>query len=518
MRGALILLGCVVSSSANIPLASRPNLIFILLDDHSTLDEGLSVMPHYAQRFRDEGMRMSNAFVSSPKCCPSRTSLLSGRFAHRLADDVDGWCGDFSAAGRYNGTWIGELQRDYGYRVGYFGKYINTMTALCPKKGGVGIVPSDFNVSAGDAFVAQCTEAYYNVTWSLNGKIVTTGDGPSDYAAAYLGNHSIPWLHSAAQASATGAAPFFAFLAPHAPHLPATPAPWHINAPLPADALTAPRVPSYNAFSSGKSWNVEQNAATPFSDFTKAGIDAHARNRARTLLSVDDYVLDIFNVLEAANIIESTYVIMTSDHGYHLGNFGLPFEKSTTYDIDVRIPFYVRGPGVPKNASALGPISLMDIGPTFLELAGKPAGGKRVSDGVSFAPLLKAAGAPPPGWRDGVLIEHISEVNQWMNVCDTIWNVSGCPAAATDVDPFYLIDGPQNTWASWRVLNASHNFLFTAFRPQGSAPTRENTNWTELYDLNKDPWQGVNLANVSDLTAYEAGLWAIANCSLNTCP
>ena len=42
------------------------------------------VMPEYVRRFSTEGMHMANAFVASPKCCPSRTSLLSGRFAHNL--------------------------------------------------------------------------------------------------------------------------------------------------------------------------------------------------------------------------------------------------------------------------------------------------------------------------------------------------------------------------------------------------------------------------------------------------
>ena len=62
------------------------------------------------------------------------------------------------------------------------------MTPFCPKNGkGTPVIPSDFDIANGDAFVAMCNEAYYNVTWTVNGTLVDTGDSPSDYAAAFLG-------------------------------------------------------------------------------------------------------------------------------------------------------------------------------------------------------------------------------------------------------------------------------------------------------------------------------------------
>jgi hypothetical protein len=108
----------------------------------------------------------------------------------------------------------------------------------------------------------MCNEAYYNVTWTVNGAITPTGGAPADYSQAFLGNKTLPWLASAAAGAAAGGAPFFAFLAPHAPHLPAQPAPWHADAPLPSYA--APRLPSFDAFAEGQSWNVAQDARTPF--------------------------------------------------------------------------------------------------------------------------------------------------------------------------------------------------------------------------------------------------------------
>ena len=79
MLAMLLFFSVILITKVTYAAAAQPNLLFVLLDDHSTIDEGLDVMPNYAARFVTEGMRMSNAFAASPKCCPSRTSLLSFR-------------------------------------------------------------------------------------------------------------------------------------------------------------------------------------------------------------------------------------------------------------------------------------------------------------------------------------------------------------------------------------------------------------------------------------------------------
>jgi len=75
--------------------SQKPNIIFMILDDMDSLLNATDVLPNYLQRLAVEGMKFENAFVASPKCCPSRTSLLSGRYTHRLNDTLQGWCGDF---------------------------------------------------------------------------------------------------------------------------------------------------------------------------------------------------------------------------------------------------------------------------------------------------------------------------------------------------------------------------------------------------------------------------------------
>jgi len=301
---------CLVAAALGAEAPTRkPNIVFIITDDQDSMLNATDVMPNYVQRLAVEGMQMVNAFVASPKCCPSRTSLLSGRFSHGLNDQALGWCGNFISADHEDDTFIARVKAE-GYTTGLFGKVVNDMGPMCSA---AARVPQGFNVSSGDAFVAMCNEVvYYGNKFNVNGKLFTTGTEPSDYLMSWLGNKTMPWLaNAAAAAAAPGGAPFFAYLAPHAPHFPAEPAPWYADAPLPS--LVAPRVPSYNNTGIGKHWAITQNA--PHGDFTAAGIDLHFRNRQRSLMSFDDYVRDVFATLEAAGVLDNTYVFATSDHG-----------------------------------------------------------------------------------------------------------------------------------------------------------------------------------------------------------
>ena len=85
-------------------------------------------------------------------------------------------------------------------------------------------------------------------------------------------------------------------------------------------------------------------------------------------------------------VFDKTYFIITSDHGYHLGQFGMAVDKRLPYEADIRVPMIIKGPGVPANIAIESPVVSIDLAPTILDMAGISI--PKQMDGVSLLPLL----------------------------------------------------------------------------------------------------------------------------------
>ncbi|RZC31787.1 extracellular sulfatase SULF-1 -like, partial [Asbolus verrucosus] len=125
--------------------------------------------------------------------------------------------------------------------------------------------------------------------------------------------------------------------------------------------------------------------------------------RLQTLQSVDAAVQLVVEELQALGELENTYIIFTSDHGYHLGQFGLIKGKSFPFEFDVRIPFLVRGPGVEPGTVVDDIVLNIDLAPTFLDIAGVEA--PPHMDGRSVLPLFLNSKRKRVRWPDTFLIE-----------------------------------------------------------------------------------------------------------------
>lgn len=87
---------------------------------------------------------------------------------------------------------------------------------------------------------------------------------------------------------------------------------------------------------------------------------------------MDELVDDVFAKLAELDLLDNTYVIYTTDNGYHMGNHRMHAGKTTCYEEDVNIPMYVRGPGVATGERIHYPTAHTDVMPTIFELAGIP--------------------------------------------------------------------------------------------------------------------------------------------------
>jgi N-acetylglucosamine-6-sulfatase len=374
--------------------SGRPNLLVILTDDQDLVLESMQAMPRVRKLLGDEGVTFTEATVPLSSCCPARTTLLRGQYAHNhgvYSNQLpDGGFARFQALGLERKT-IATALRAAGYRTGFFGKYLNGY----PEGASPRYVPAGWDEwaspASGDAY------GQFDYTLNVDGRLVEHAHAPEDYLTDVLAQRGRKFL-----ADWAGHQAFFMVVAPYAPHKPYVPAPRH--AELFAD-VHAPRGASFNERDvSDKPAKLRKLA--PLGTRAIAELDEIYRDRLRSLVAVDEMDAALVDELAARGELERTYIVFTSDNGYHLGQHRLPAGKFTAYEEDVRVPLVVRGPGVEKGAARAHLVSQVDIAPTLAEL-----GGARLAvapDGRSFAALLRPDAPPPAAWRRFTLVEQFS--------------------------------------------------------------------------------------------------------------
>ncbi|KAF7242217.1 N-acetylglucosamine-6-sulfatase [Varanus komodoensis] len=285
----------------------RSNIILILADDQDVALGGMTPMKKTQLLIGQAGASFANAFAVTPLCCPSRSSILTGSYPHNHLvrnNSLEGNCSS-PAWQKFQEpyTFPVYLQKQ-GYQTFFAGKYLNQYGD--PKAGGVQHVPMGWTYWLG----LVGNSKYYNYTLSANGREEKHGAlYEEDYLTDLITNRSLAFLQKFSRT------PFLIVLSPPAAHSPWTAAPHYKSA---YRTITAPRDGSFNVHGKDKHWLLRQ-AKTPMSNTSIQFLDNVFKARWQTLLSVDDMVEKVLDELKALDLLGSTYVFYTSDHGYHTG-------------------------------------------------------------------------------------------------------------------------------------------------------------------------------------------------------
>jgi N-acetylglucosamine-6-sulfatase len=481
----------------------RPSFVVIQTDDQ-TLD-GLYAtfhafpgaaatrsMPNTLDLIAKRGMTFNRYYVPYPLCCPSRVSLLTGRYAHNngVKGNIQpngGFYGfSFRAAASHNlATWL----QAAGYRTIQVGKFLN----------GYGDEPYDTGTAVPPGWNAWHTvlkadthHYFYGYTLNQNGQLSEPyGESGSwetreygvrdDIGCPFAPLNGLPCFHitdtltSIATAEMLGTSPeqpFFLMLNYTAPHgdfrRPAGPEP----APRHYDWFKGARHPHDRSegFDEG---NVRDKPrfireAGHLTPTEKKVYKTYYQKQLDSLRSVDDGVKQVIQTLGSMGRLRNTYVLFTSDNGFFFGEHRLLGGKFLAYEPATHVPFLIRGPGIEQGSSTGELAANVDIAPTLLELAGAEA--DKSIDGRSLVPYLEDSELRS---RRPILFESFVETTD----VEANGQLSGASSSAArhGGGATASLLAPPKDYAGIRL----GPFKYIAW------PTGEK----ELYNLNRDPYE-----------------------------
>ncbi|XP_071121002.1 N-acetylglucosamine-6-sulfatase-like isoform X1 [Mytilus edulis] len=460
-------------------MSGKSNIVFVLTDDQDLILGGQIPIVKTNKLIGDHGMLFNSMYVASPLCCPSRSSILTGKYvsSHKAYNNsIVGGCSSPEWQKTQEIDAFPVYMKNQSYTTFFAGKYLNQYGFTAT--GGVEHIPPGWDWWNG----LVGNSRYYNYHLSVNGTKEAHGSDPNkDYLTDLINRRATEFLYQ----QSTEAGPFFMMLSTPASHAPFTPAPKYKDNF--ADKQ-APRTSSYNIHGKDKHWLIEQ-ALNPMPNDTVTTIDDIFRNRWRTLLSVDDMVENVVDILTEKDLINNTFIFFTSDNGYHLGQFSLPNDKRQLYEFDNRVPFMVRGPGIKSGSTYNSPVSSIDLAPTFLEIAEST-----IPITMQGESLLKLLTTQNYNRSSPILLEHYGEHKDEIHGCPQYTN----QGMANCDNHCVCEDSHNNTfrcWVMWGEPNIDKQKLCYVME--------DNETFVELYDLVKDENELNNIIDYIDKPGFE---------------
>ncbi len=387
------------------PAPVRPNIIVILTDDQR-FDE-VDFMPHVALELKRKAIVFRRAYVSNPLCCPVRAAILSGGFAShrthvRTNTSPNGGVWRFDD----RDTLATRLQRA-GYRTILVGKYLNGYPRFTNEPAHRDYIPPGWSV-----FHAWAGGGWRRF-WIVDG-----ASGPDESATGsrrmieeLVTRYDADAALRLIEESLDRGRPFFLLCAVHPPHTPALPDRDALDDEIftrfgPGGSFAyrgrgwgeqpdgdVSDKPGYIRWAAGNWWGGDPDFYD--SDPFRPGIptpDDYMARRLQSLLAVDRAIGRMFRVLEKRGALERTLIILTSDHGFLMGEH-MYFGKRVPYEEAIRVPLLVYVPWLEHRTIDLPVLMDVDLPVTLLDFAGAQPPAR--ADGRSLRPLLEGRGHRP---------------------------------------------------------------------------------------------------------------------------
>lgn len=511
------------------PNPEPPSFVVIQTDDQ-TLDELYATftafpgaaetraMPNTLDLLAGKGMTFNRYYVSYPLCCPSRVSLLTGRYAHNTGvkgnvQPNGGYYGfSFRAADSHNlATWL----QGAGYRTIHIGKFLN----------GYGDEPYDNGTTVPPGWDAWHTvlnadthHYFYGYTLNDNGQVSEPyGDSgtwePREYTqrdpagCPFAPEEGRPclyetdifnWMAREEMLATPEEQPLYLQLDYTAPHgdfrKPAGPEPavrhydWFKGAKLPHDRS--------EGFDEGNvsdkpSFIREAEHLTPND---KRTYKVYYEKALESLRSVDDGVKEVVDTLGQLHRLRNTYILFTSDNGFFYGEHRLIGGKFLAYEPATHLPFLIRGPGIKPDTSTGELASNIDIAPTILDLAGVEP--DKSVDGRSMVPYLRD---PELRSRRPLLFESFvqtSDVEANGAISSTGEGDGGVPGGNGSTDPKEPEAGVSSAGGSAHASLLAPPLNYEGIRLGPYKYIAWPDGEKELYNINKDPNELNNIVKV----------------------
>lgn len=379
-------------------MASRPNLLFILSDDHashamSCYGSRINSTPNL-DRIAQSGMRFDNCFCTNSICTPSRASILTGTHNHvngvtTLATLMDNSLVTFP-----------KLLRASGYQTAVFGKW--------HLGEGARHHPTGFD----DWAVVPGQGLYHNPVFLFDDGGAGQRRTVRGYVTDIIADMSINWLRMRDKER-----PFCLLCHHKAPHRPWDPDEKHMHMYLNEDvpepdtllddyseraAAAAAATMRVGVHMFSEDIKAEINYSLPEMELRQWAYQRYIKNYLRVVASVDDNVGRLLDYLDEEGLFEDTIVVYTSDQGFFLGDHGW-YDKRFMYEESLRMPYVMSYPRQIEAGSVCDElVTNVDFAPTFLDLAGVEV--PQHVQGSSFLPLLR--GATPDDWQEAIYYRY----------------------------------------------------------------------------------------------------------------